>query len=113
MKPFTLKRGDRGRPLVVTLTPDVNILGATVVLNMRQRDTGAMAITRGAMTILQASPGRVQYDWQAGQDWQAWLLSNPEDGVYEFEVEVTFANGQPVTYPSDGYWPLIIDPDLG
>jgi hypothetical protein len=105
MKPFTLKRGDRGRPLVVTLTPDVNILGATVVLNMRNRDTGAMAITRGAMTILQASPGRVQYDWQAGQTDAA--------GVYEFEVEVTFANGQPVTYPSDGYWPLIIDPDLG
>ena len=105
-EPFVIKRNDLGRGVDVWVVPNTDITGATgVVFNLRRADTLAMVITRGVAEIVQFNPARLRYPWATGQTVTA--------GIYEFEFEMMLAGGKPVTVPSFGYYPLIIDADLG
>lgn len=94
MSTFTVKRGDTGPALVYALSPSSVVLsGATVVANMRNRQTGVVKINRKPATIVTASGSpTVKYAWAAGDLDTA--------GTYDFEFEVTYLDGTVETFPN-------------
>lgn len=102
---FTIKRNDTSPALRYTLSPTVDLTGAVVVFNMRERATGAVKIARAPATIVApASDGIVQYDWTAAD--------TDASGVWQGEFEVAHADGSIETYPNDGYIIVKITGDI-
>lgn len=64
--------------------------------------TSAPAVNRAAV-VVNAATGQVRYDWAAGD------TSAPGEYSGEFKVSVS---SLVTTYPSEGYIPIIINPDL-
>ena len=93
-----IKRGDTGPAFRATLRDavgdPVDLSGAAAVFNMRDTKSKAVKVSAGAMTVLDAPGGRVEYAWE------------PEDtdtvGVYDAEVQVTFSDATVETFPNDG-----------
>lgn len=102
---FYIKRGDTSPKLIYTLSPLVNLTGASVVFNMRK--TGqANIVNRGVAAIVApASAGVVSYAWTAPDTALA--------GTFIGEFEVTYADGTIETYPNSGYLNVMISDDLG
>lgn len=102
---FYIKRGDTSPKLIYTLSPLVNLTGASVVFNMRRAGL-ANTVNRGAVAII-APPtaGVVSYAWTAPDTALA--------GTFIGEFEVTYADGTIETYPNSGYLNVIISDDLG
>jgi hypothetical protein len=103
---FHLKRGDTSPALRYRLDPAVNLAGASVVFNMRQRDGGTTILDRAAATI-EGDPaeGVVGYDWA--------LADTATAGRFEAEFEVTYADGGVETFPNDSFIIVQIGPDIG
>ncbi len=103
---FHLKRGDTSPALRYRLDPAVNLAGASVVFNMRQRDGGAKIIDRVAASITgDPADGVVGYDWE--------VTDTANAGRYEAEFEVTYSDGAVETFPNDGFIVVQINGDIG
>lgn len=79
-----------------------NLTGTSVVFNMSLRD-GTSKIARGAVTVVDAATGVVEYAW-SGADTSA-------AGVFTAEFEVMYS-GKPLTYPNNDFFKVIVLPDL-
>ena len=89
---FTIQEGDTSPGIQYTLSPAVDITGATVVFSMRGRHAASNKVDRQSATISQASPGIVQYAFQAAD--------TDTPGYYWGEFEVTYGDGRIETFPS-------------
>jgi BppU N-terminal domain len=101
---FYIKRNDLSPSMVYTLSPAVDLNGATAVFNMRHASTGTVVVLRGDVTIVDAAAGVVRYDWT-----QASTLTA---GEYEAEFEVTLPGALPATFPNYGFIQVIITDDI-
>jgi hypothetical protein len=101
---FDIKQGDRlptlriqcldGDDVPVDLTTST-----TRVFNMRRSDTGVVAVSSGACTVITSTAGILDYAWAAGDTATA--------GDYEGEVKVNFpgttGDDRFSTFPGEGF----------
>src|SRR5688500_13812123 len=104
---FTIKQHDTHPPLDAVLTmgappTPVDLTGATVKLLLK---TATGTATVGACTIVSAAAGSVRYQWVAGDTASVETFSG--------EFEVTWGDGKITTFPNDGYFTVVVKPDLG
>lgn len=108
MSYFYIKQNDTSPSFLITCKDGagtvVPIVGATVVFNMRAKDSTDMKITRGACEVVDGAAGTARYLWQVGD--------TDTVGTYEAEFEVTFADGKVETFPNRGYKLVKIEDDL-
>lgn len=105
MSVFTIKRGDTSPAIVYALSPVVNLIGATVVFNMRG-EAGAPEVVRASASVVgDPMKGTVSYLWQPADTAQV--------GTYRGEFEVTFADGTVETFPNNGFIHIRVGEDLG
>jgi hypothetical protein len=109
---FQIKRGDTLPSVEATLSDQdgaVSLTGATVEMSLYRRPTdpkgtGVLVFTKAAV-VVNASTGAVRYDWSAGDTDIA--------GNYYVEFIMTVvATGKKMTFPSSGFVPVTINPDL-
>lgn len=101
---FTIKRGDTSPQLIYTLSPSVNLVGASAVFNMSAIGGGAV-IDRVAASIEDSAAGVVGFAFTSAQTANA--------GTFWGEFEITYSDGKIETYPNNGYLSINIKPDLG
>lgn len=108
----TYKRGDTGPPITITCLDGTNpkdLTGATsakFLMGTINAQGVSTLKTSGTMTFdADRSTGKVTYAWQTTD------LDTPAD--YKVEVEVTWANGQKQTFPSDSYLTVSVIADVG
>lgn len=93
---FNIKQNDTSPSLRATLTDadlnPINLTGASVQFHMKSLD-GALKIDT-TMTIVDATGGIVQYDWQTGD--------TDTVGTYNVEFEVTYSDSSIETFPNNG-----------
>jgi hypothetical protein len=104
----SFKQGDTLPALVVTLlsvdgvTPQ-SLPGGTVVRFTMRSSDGVIRVNRQLCTIL-GSPGRVSYAWAAGN------LDGA--GVADCEFEATFTDGTVLTFPTNGSFRIMVEPQI-
>lgn len=108
--PYDVKRGDTHPPIRATLKDEngpAPLTGAAVTFFMKQVE--GRKYVSGTGTIVDASAGKVEYQWVAGD------TNTP--GIYRGEFEVRFAPGTVSetveTFPSGEYLEIRILEDLG
>lgn len=102
---FYLKTGDTSPIIQYTLSPTVDLTGATVVFNMKDA-SGTSVVDRGAASAVSpATDGVVQYAWQSADTDTA--------GSFRGEFEVTYSDATIETFPNYGYITIRISGDLG
>lgn len=98
IKKFSVKQGDTAPLLIVGLEHDsdtaIDLTGATVEFHMRNRDTGVVKVDAAA-NVESVEDVEVRYDWAVGD--------TDTPGWYEFEFEVTYADGRQETFPNTGH----------
>lgn len=103
-----MKQNDTAPALTATLKDAdgvaIDLTGATVVFNMRQRSDSSVKVNRGAVTLVVAASGQVKYPWQAGD--------TDTVGVFDGEFEITHADTTVQTVPSKDYIKVVIKDDL-
>lgn len=101
-----LKRGDTSPSLLYALYPaSVDLTGATVRFNMKNRDTGVVKISRAAAAITTPTgTPTVRYDWQSGDV--------DTVGFYDAEFEVTYAGGAIETFPNASFIVVNVGQDI-
>ncbi|MCF1707871.1 hypothetical protein L0V05_03465 [Tabrizicola sp. J26] len=97
---FYIKRGDTSPALRFALEPAVGLVGASVQFQMRLR--GGATIIDAPCNVLDASV--VEYNWAASD--------TADDGVYEAEFRVTYADGAIETFPNNGFLTVRIAEDI-
>lgn len=107
-RPVVIKQNDTLPPLVATLTgadgvPQQLPAGTLVRFSMRPVG-GAAAISRQDCQVINIAGG-VQYDWATGD--------TAVPGQFEGEFEVTFTDASVLTFPNDGYFPIVIAAQIG
>jgi len=113
---ITLKRGDRGRPIVRRLTEvlvdgttgtsveqPIILTGATVRLVLKDQQTNTTG--GGACTVTNAALGEVTYTTATADTAQT--------RVWNLEYEITRSATDVETVPNEGYLTLAIVDDLG
>lgn len=99
---FKIKRGDTSPALSRVLRDGsgepVNLVGATVVFNMWLLGSDA-TVDHAAVTIGPGN-GQVVYEWQAGD--------TANNGEYEAEFKVTYADGTIESFPNDSNMTVLI-----
>lgn len=104
---FNIKRLDLLPLLRVQLMDpsgaSADLTGATVVFNMATPDL-VPKIARGAVTVIDAATGVVEYAWASGDTDTA--------ALYLAEFEATYS-GKALTYPNNGYFRVMVGSDLG
>jgi hypothetical protein len=106
MADFELKRGDRRPSFSVILEDNFGAPGQAVVdltaatsatFSMWDHRSHVVAVNKGTASIAgTAVPGQVSYAW----------------GTYDAEVEVLWNDGKAETFPSGGYWTVLITEDI-
>lgn len=86
---FSLKVGDTGPLLTVTLDPIYDLTGASAVFSMKDA-SGAIVVSAAACTI---SGDTVSYAWQAAD--------TDTRGSYRGEFVVTLASNRETTFPTE------------
>jgi len=103
-----LKRHDTAPAFTASLLDangdPVNLSGAAARFLMRNPRTRALKVS-GAMSITDAALGRVSYAWAAAD--------TDTPGVYQVEVQVTFADTTIETFPNGSHHRLEVLKDLG
>ena len=110
IRKFTIKRGDTRPVLSVTATDSgggaVDLTGATIRFIMRRwGDSSALPKVDASVNNTAPTTGLMEYAWQAADTDTA--------GAYEGEFQVTFAGGETMTVPTDGFIQIVVAPDLG
>lgn len=104
---FYIKENDTTPSIRATLQngsgDPVDLLDATVRFHMRAIGSTTATIDANA-TVMNASGGIVQYNWQAGD--------TADVGSYQAEFEVSYSNGTVETFPSSGYIRVEITDDI-
>ena len=97
---FRIKKGDNSKPLrfhlkrtTTTGTADVDLAGATVVLDMRERNSRAQKISGGSCTIDIASEGKGSFEFSS--------TNVDTAGTYDIELRVTYSDSTIETFPED------------
>lgn len=109
MADFSIKRNDTAPALGPFVLRDadgnaVDTTGATSV-KVTVKTVGGAVKFSAECTPLDAAQGRYQYEWDPdGSDTDV-------AGDYEWQVQVSFANGRKQTFPTLGSMTLRIDPD--
>lgn len=107
--PFVAKRNDTRQYLLRTLTnadgTAIDLTNATVIFNMRIRNSSTLKIDGAAAVIVTAASGIVRYEWDTGDLDTA--------GFYEGEFEVTFGDSTVITVPNEEHIPITVIADLG
>lgn len=100
------KRNDTRKWELTLLEGDVpvDLTNATGALLFVKKGS-TFVVNAGTMVIDDAPAGEVSYSPSASEV--------DEAGRFNAEVEVTFANGEIATFPSNGYFAVQIDEDLG
>lgn len=97
MADFTIKQGDTSPAIEATLKDRdgnaVNLTGASVQFHLST--TAYKNVIDAAGTLVNASEGRVKYEWQPDDTGQ--------QGDFFAEFEVTYADNTIETFPNDGY----------
>lgn len=108
----TYKRNDTGPPITITCLDGSNpkdltsATSAKFLMGTITANGVSTTKTTGTMTFdADRTTGKVTYAWLATD------LDTPGD--YKVEVEVTFANGEKQTYPSDSYLTVSVIADIG
>ena len=104
---FTIKRNDTSPAIRWELEdPDTNLVGASVVFNMKNTVTGALVIDRGTAEVVEgADRPTLGYNWAEGDTAVA--------GLYEAEFEITFADESVETTPNSENIVVKVVVDLG
>ena len=104
---FTIKRNDTSPAIRWELEdPDTNLVGASVVFNMKNTVTGALVIDRGAAEVVEgADRPTLGYNWAEGDTEVA--------GLYEAEFEITFSDESIETTPNSENIVVKVVVDLG
>jgi len=101
------KKGDQADPYTAQLKDangPVDITGnKRVQFYMKNRKTGNKKIEGKTVNVLNASEGRVEYEWDSEDVDTA--------GVFEAEIVVEFTNGDE-TWPSNGFKSIKIGEDI-
>jgi hypothetical protein len=103
-----IKRGDTYPFLTATLSDvagSVNLTGADVRLILKTKGVTPTIVVDQPCTIVDALQGQVEYEWAPADT----STVNTLDG----EFEVTWADGEITTFPTSGYFEVVINPDLG
>lgn len=108
----TYKRNDTGPPITIACldgnTPQ-DLTGATsakfIMGSVNAQGVATQKVTAAMTFAADRTTGRVTYTW------------GPTDldttGEYKAEVEITWANGQKQTFPSDSYLGITVVADVG
>jgi len=103
---FNIKRNDTS-PSIAGVLKDADgnvrdLTSATIRFHMIDKDD--TTVVDAAATILNATTGRVAYEWSAAD--------TVTSGGFRGEFEVTFADATIETFPNTGYIPIRIYEDL-
>ena len=97
---FRIKKGDTSKPIrfhlkrtTTTGTADIDLIGATIVIDMRERNSRAQKIDGQSCTIETAAEGKGRYDLSASE------VDTP--GTYDAELLVTYSDASKETFPED------------
>lgn len=105
---FYIKQSDTSPPLVAILKDAtgtaVDLTGSTIRFIMTNKSTAAIVVNQLA-TIVDATHGKVRYDWQTGE------TDVPTN--YKAEFEVHWGDGTFETFPNSVYINVKITADLG
>lgn len=109
MADFVIKQNDTRPALDATLTENASALDLTaasaIKFIMRQQGSLGSAKINTAATFINKASGTVRYIWTAG--------NTDTVGTFNAEFEVTWSDGGVSTHPSDGYFVIDIQDDLG
>lgn len=98
-----VKRNDTFPPILSTVSDDadapVDVSGATVTFRM-VRDTGAVVIEAGEVTIISAANGQIGYQWASGD--------TAVPGWYRAEFRITFPSGRTMKAPNGDFLHILI-----
>jgi hypothetical protein len=109
MADFYIKQNDTLPPLVATflnydnsgyIIPD----GSTIRFIMRRQNNKAIKVSSTNVIVQDAANGVVQYQWVSGD--------TCDEGLFDFEFEVTLSGGTRITFPNNSYRVCEITPDL-
>lgn len=107
MSTFYIKENDTSPAIRATLLngsgDTVDVQDSTVRFHMRVLGQTATVIDAAA-TLINATGGVVQYNWQAGD--------TDTIGSYQAEFEVTYPDGTIETFPNNGYIRIEIIDDI-
>lgn len=113
MTPFEIKRGDRRPSFSVVLMDNFGLpnqapvdlsAAGTVTFSMWDHRTHAVKVNRGTATGAGVAGGTVTYAWGTAD--------TTTSGLYDAEVEVLWNDGKAETFPSGGYWLVLIPEDI-
>lgn len=82
----------------------VNLAGATGSLVLRNQASPSAVTVTGRVTIFDAANGKIQ--------WQPSAQDTSAPGLYQAKWQITWANGTPQSYPTDGWLEVSIEPSL-
>lgn len=103
-----IKRNDTAPSFAATLKDSagavINLTGAAALFLMRDPRARTLKVS-GAMVVVDASAGKVRYDWAVGDTDRA--------AVYQVEVQVTFSDATVETFPNGTHHRLEVVKDLG
>ena len=100
MADFTIKQNDTLPQLKATLlnydnTPYVIPAGATIRFVMKRQNNQQIKVSSTAVVVLDAAHGVIQYQWQPAD--------TSDEGLFNFEFEVTLVNNLRITFPNSSY----------
>lgn len=104
--PFAIKRHDTLPYIEATLLTDAgpfDLTDATVSLVVRMENAPAVKFKKPAV-VVDPVEGKVRYEWEASD--------TDTEGLFNAEFEVT-VGGKVWTFPTPGYIPVLVHPDLG
>lgn len=103
---FPIKQNSNSPAMRVQLEPaPINLTGAQEVkLSMRLRGATTPKITEADMVIEDAPNGIIRYDWQ--------LTDTDENGLFEAEIKVIYADGSIERFPDPGYIDVLIGANI-
>lgn len=102
---FRCKQGDRARTLRARLEDAtgraVPLTGAAIRFRMEPDVAGLRDAVEGPAVLLDAATAEVGYSWAEGD--------TDVPGLYSAEFRVVYGNGQPETFPGEGYIDVVIE----
>lgn len=100
MSRYSIKQGDLRPPYKAQLKTNgasVDLSGATRVdFHMCSKPDKEYNVLDKEASFIGKSEGTVQYEWESGD-------TDVESGTYHVEFKITWGDGDPETWPSEGF----------